>query len=66
MISSEQQQLLATADGSHDGIGAGDHDTPYHFGRKPSVRAPFPFSTHQYARLLILRSRVHAGTPVRP
>jgi len=62
MISSEQLQQLTT--GSHDGNGAGDHDLPFHFGRKPSVRAPFPFSTHQYARLLILRSRVHASTPI--
>jgi hypothetical protein len=44
--------------GSHDGIGAGDHDTPYRFGRRPCVSAPYPFSTRQYARLLVLRGRV--------
>jgi hypothetical protein len=38
-------------------MGAGDHDEQYSFGRKPHVDATFPFSAHQYARLLILRSR---------
>jgi hypothetical protein len=45
-----------------DGNGAGDHDQPYRFGlRKPSANVPYPFSTRQYARLLVLRSRVEAG-----
>ena len=52
----------ATIDGTLDGSGAGDHDTPYRFGRKPNVSQPFPFSTHEYARLLILRSRVQSLT----
>jgi hypothetical protein len=52
----------ATTRGTLDGSGAGDHDLPYRFGRKPTSRQPFPFSTHQYARLLILRSRVQART----
>ena len=59
----EQQQIVArsaTIDGTLDGSGAGDHDQPYRFGRKPTSSQPFPFSTHQYARLLILRSRVQA------
>jgi hypothetical protein len=41
-----------------DGPGAGDHDEPYRFGRRPRASAPFPFSERQYARLLVFRSRV--------
>jgi hypothetical protein len=44
--------------GSRDGVGAGDHDTPYRFGRRPSASAPFPFTTREFARLLVLRGRV--------
>ena len=36
-------------------------DEPYHFGRRPTVRAPFPFTERQFARLLIVRSRVQAA-----
>jgi hypothetical protein len=53
--------LLATRSelgGTHDGTGAADHDTPYAFGRRPNACAPFPFTTRQYVRLLILRSRI--------
>jgi hypothetical protein len=46
---------------THDGTGAGDHDVPYSFGRRPRSAATYPFSTRQYARLLILRSRVRDG-----
>jgi hypothetical protein len=46
---------------SLDGTGAGDHDVPYIFGRLPRAVAPFPFSTHQFARLLILRSCFREG-----
>jgi hypothetical protein len=36
-----------------------DHyDEPYRFGRRPTVRAPYPFTERQFARLLILRSRL--------
>jgi hypothetical protein len=46
---------------SHDGIAAGgDHDAPYVFGRLPRALAPFPFSTREFARLLVLRSRVRS------
>jgi len=55
------QERSATIDGTLDGSGAGDHDQPFRFGRKPTSGQPFPFSTHQYARLLILRSRIQAG-----
>jgi hypothetical protein len=43
---------------SRDGRGAGDHDLIYVFGRLPSALAPFPFSTRELARLMVLRSRV--------
>jgi hypothetical protein len=46
---------------SHDGFGAGDHDLPFVFGRVPRVLAPFPFSTRQLGRLMVLRSRLQAG-----
>ena len=55
---SQPQQLHAD---SRDGTGAGDHDQPYRFGRRPRSSATYPFSTRQYARLLVLRSRVQAG-----
>jgi len=43
---------------SPDEVGeARDHDRPYRFGRRPRASAPYPFSTRQYARLLILRGR---------
>jgi hypothetical protein len=43
---------------SHDGKGAGDHDQPYVFGRQPTVSAPFPFTTRDFAHLQLLRGRV--------
>jgi hypothetical protein len=42
-----------------DGPGAGDHDQPYRFGWRPRADVPFPFNTREYARLLVLRSRLH-------
>ena len=47
--------------GPRDSSAAGDHDCPFTFGRRPRAVAPFSFSTRQYARLLVLRSQVHAG-----
>jgi len=44
--------------GSKDGSGAGDHDQPYQFGRRPRAVAPWPFTERQYAHLLLLRGRV--------
>jgi hypothetical protein len=44
--------------GSKDGSTAADHDLPYRFGRRPNVRAPYPFNDRQFARLLILKSRL--------
>jgi hypothetical protein len=47
--------------GTLDGHGAGDHDQPYAFDRRPRSNATGPFTTKQFARLLVLRSRVQAG-----
>jgi hypothetical protein len=33
--------------GTKDGSGAGDHDEPYRFGRKPRADVTFPFSERQ-------------------
>jgi len=44
--------------GSLDGNGAGDHDQPYRFGSRPRTTVTYPFSTREYARLLVLRGRV--------
>jgi hypothetical protein len=44
--------------GSFDGVGSADHDQPYVFGRRPTSAVPFPFSTRQYVRLLLMRSRL--------
>jgi hypothetical protein len=57
-VISQPQQLHSE---SLDGSGASDHDQPYRFGRPPRSSATYPFSTRQYARLLVLRSRVQAG-----
>ena len=46
---------------SRDGYGSGDHDGPFIFGRQPRALAPFPFSTREFARLMVLRSRLQAG-----
>src|SRR5215471_2353240 len=50
------QSTQSAQGGSRDGSGAGDHDSPYTFGRRPRHATPYPFSTRQYARLLVLRS----------
>jgi hypothetical protein len=47
--------------GSRDGAGAGDHDRPFSFGRRPRALWPYPFTTQQYARLLLLRGRWQDG-----
>jgi hypothetical protein len=44
--------------GSLDGDGEADHDQPYRFGWRPRTSVPYPFSTRQYARLLVFRSRL--------
>jgi hypothetical protein len=47
--------------GTLDGQGARDCDKAYEFGRRPRSNATGPFTVRQYSRLLVLRSRVHAG-----
>jgi hypothetical protein len=47
--------------GSRDGAGAGDHDRPFSFGRRPRALWPYPFTTQQFARLLLLRGRWQDG-----
>jgi len=54
-------QPIETARGTCDGSGAGDRDQPFRYCHKPTTLAPFPFSTRQYARLLVLRSRLEGG-----
>src|SRR2546428_11795128 len=56
-----QRPTPPTSVGSLDGTGSADHDLPYRFGWRPNAQAPFPFSTRQYARLLVLRSRIDGG-----
>ena len=58
MFSGAEQAV--SGPGSKDGVGAGDHDEPFRFGRRPTVEAPFPFTTKQFARLLILRGEAEA------
>ena len=40
--------------------GGGDHDVPYEF-RPPTAAWTFPFTSRQFARLLVLRGRVRDG-----
>jgi len=37
------------------------YDQPYKFGRLPSAEATYPFSTREFARLLVLRGAVREG-----
>ena len=60
----ERTHLPATGAGTKDGSGAGDHDQPYVFGRRPRAVAPWPFTERQYVRLLLMRSRVHEAAPL--
>jgi hypothetical protein len=62
MTSMHHLDPRASEIGSLDGDGAGDHDLPYRFGRRPTSQIPFPFNTRQYVRLLVLRSRVEQRT----
>jgi hypothetical protein len=63
MLSQSQHQQPPTDHpvGSLDGSGAGDCDQPYRFGWRPRAAVPYPFSTRQYMRLLVLRGRVQDG-----
>jgi hypothetical protein len=57
-ISMLQRPTTPIGIGSLDGTGSADHDLPYRFGWRPNAQSPFPFSTRQFARLLVLRSRI--------
>ena len=41
-------------------IAAAAYDEAYRFGRRPTVRAPFPFTEREFARLLVTRGRIQA------
>jgi hypothetical protein len=43
-------------------IAAPAHDEPYRFGRRPTTRAPFPFTEREFARLLIARGRLQESS----
>jgi len=61
-VSPASDPLDATAGlGTKDGRGCGDHDQAYTFGRRPRGVAPFPFTLHQYTRLLALRGLISDG-----
>ena len=51
----EQSELRL---GTWDGVGSVDDDLPQRFGFRPRVVNPFPLNARQYARLLVLRSRL--------
>ena len=59
--SASDPSQAAAGPGSKDGRGCSDHDQAYTFGRRPRGVAPFPFTVHQYARLLALRGCVGDG-----
>jgi len=61
MSTSIPKEPTAEPLGTLDASGAGDHDQPYRWGWRPRASVPYPFSTRQYARLLVLRSRVRDG-----
>ena len=64
MSSDQQLDIKPVKPGTLDGAGAADHDEAYRFGRRPRSASPYPFSTRQYARLLVLRSRVRESDDV--
>jgi hypothetical protein len=51
----DEADSAPTHQGSRDGSGAGDNDQPYAFGRRPTTRAPYPFTELEFARLLRMR-----------
>ena len=58
-MNSSQQSPASSHAGEASQVG--NYDEEYRFGRRPRAIAPFPFTTQEFARLLVLRSRVHAG-----
>jgi hypothetical protein len=45
-------------------IDAPAYDEEYRFGRRPNTRSPFPFTERQFARLMIVRSRMQADPTI--
>lgn len=58
MNASQQPQQSAPASHASEST---DYDQPYEFGHTPRAIAPGPFSTREFARLLVLRGRIQAG-----
>ena len=56
-MNASQQPTETTAD-LENTRESGEFDLPYRFGWTPRTIAPYPFSTRQFARLLVLRGRV--------
>jgi hypothetical protein len=59
-MNASQQPTEATAN-IENTCDTGEFDLPYRFGRTPRAIAPYPFSTRQFARLLVLRGRIRDG-----
>jgi hypothetical protein len=57
-MNGSQQSYTATS--SDLACACDSYDEEYRFGRRPQTLAPFPFTTHEFARLLVLRSRIQA------
>lgn len=57
-MNGSQQSHIATS--SDEASPIRSYDEEYRFGRRPRTSAPFPFTTHEFARLLVLRSRIQA------
>lgn len=55
------KQPTETTSAATESSKTGEFDLPYRFGRTPRAIAPYPFSTRQFARLLVLRGRVRDG-----
>jgi hypothetical protein len=56
-----QAQLPAWARGLPIRNATNDRDLPFDFGRQPSSAQPGPFTSAQFARLLVLRRDVRRG-----
>jgi hypothetical protein len=52
----------ATSRNVADIVDTPSYDEPYRFGRRPTSRAPFPFTEREFARLLIVRGRIQSQT----
>ncbi len=55
----EKEPITYSYGESKDGTGAADKDKPFSFGRHLSVIDHCPFTEREFARLLILRGKIH-------